>query len=110
MSTSSTSTPGTTPSPSTPDQTEGKRPSKFWPTLRTYLGVAIIVIWGLAPFYWMVVTSFREVAYTYDTTPWPTHVTWANYETAFSTNSKAPRSAKDPEPAGGPVSGVRGSS
>lgn len=85
MSTSSTSTPGTSPSPSTPDQTEGKRPSKFWPTLRTYLGVAIIVIWGLAPFYWMVVTSFREVAYTYDTTPWPTHVTWANYETAFST-------------------------
>lgn len=80
MSTSSTTTTTTAATPS-----PGKRPSKLWPTLRTYLGVAIIVVWGLAPFYWMVVTSFREVAYTYDTTPWPTHVTWANYETAFST-------------------------
>jgi multiple sugar transport system permease protein len=53
--------------------------------VRTYLGVAIIVIWGLAPFYWMVVTSFRDVAYTFDNTPWPTHVTLDNYITAFST-------------------------
>lgn len=53
--------------------------------VRTYLGVAIIVIWGLAPFYWMVVTSFRDVAYTFDNTPWPTHVTLQNYVTAFST-------------------------
>lgn len=52
---------------------------------RTYAGVALIVVWGLAPFYWMVVTSFREVAYTYDTTPWFTHVTLDNYRTAFST-------------------------
>jgi multiple sugar transport system permease protein len=54
--------------------------------VRTYLGVAIIVIWGLAPFYWMVVTSFRDVGYTFDNTPWPTHVTLDNYITAFSTN------------------------
>ena len=69
------------------DKVSGKKPtSPFVKGLRTYLGVAIIVIWGLAPFYWMVVTSFREVAYTYDTTPWPTHVTWANYQTAFDTS------------------------
>jgi multiple sugar transport system permease protein len=54
--------------------------------VRTYIGVAIIVIWGLAPFYWMVVTSFRDVGYTFDNTPWPTHVTLDNYITAFSTN------------------------
>jgi multiple sugar transport system permease protein len=53
--------------------------------VRTYIGVAIIVVWGLAPFYWMVVTSFRDVAYTFDNTPWPTHVTLDNYITAFST-------------------------
>jgi multiple sugar transport system permease protein len=53
---------------------------------RTYIGVALIVIWGLAPFYWMVVTSFRDVGYTFDNTPWPTHVTLQNYITAFSTN------------------------
>ena len=37
--------------------------------LRMYLGLAAIVIWGLAPFYWMVVTAFRDVGYTFDTQP-----------------------------------------
>ncbi len=54
-------------------------------TLRTYTGVAIIVIWGLGPFYWMGVTAFRDLQFTFDTTPWPTHVTWDNFETVFST-------------------------
>jgi multiple sugar transport system permease protein len=54
--------------------------------IRLYLGLTLIIVWGLAPFYWMVVTSFRDVAYTFDTTPWPTHVTLDNYRTAFSTD------------------------
>ena len=54
--------------------------------IRMYLGLAALVIWGLAPFYWMVVTAFREVDFTYDTTPWPTHVTLDNFRTAFSTS------------------------
>jgi multiple sugar transport system permease protein len=53
--------------------------------VRVYLGVAVIVIWGLAPFYWMVVTSFRDVGFTFDNAPYPTHVTLDNYRTAFST-------------------------
>jgi multiple sugar transport system permease protein len=52
---------------------------------RSYLGLALIVIWGLAPFYWMLVTAFRDVGFTFDTTPWPTHVTLDNFRTAFST-------------------------
>jgi multiple sugar transport system permease protein len=68
-------------------RSRAKGPSRFsWAQLRTYIGVAIIVIWGLAPAYWMVVTSFRPVGYTFETTPWPTHFTWANYRTAFSTD------------------------
>ncbi len=55
------------------------------PVIRGYIGLAIIVIWGLAPFYWMVVTAFRDVGFTFDTTPWPTHVTLDNFRTAFST-------------------------
>ena len=53
--------------------------------VRMYIGLAILVIWGLAPFYWMVVTAFRDVGFTFDTTPWPTHVTLDNFTTAFST-------------------------
>ena len=33
----------------------------------------------------MVVTAFREVGYTFDNTPWPTHVTLDNFRRAFST-------------------------
>ncbi len=53
--------------------------------VRMYLGLAVLVIWGLAPAYWMVVTAFRNVGYTFDTSPWPTHVTLDNFKTAFST-------------------------
>src|SRR5881275_453242 len=53
--------------------------------VRGYIGLVLIVIWGLAPFYWMIVTGFRDVDYTFDSTPWPTHVTTDNFTTAFST-------------------------
>lgn len=69
----------------TQERATAKRSSFNWRQLRTYIGVAVIVFWGLAPAYWMVVTSFREVGFTFDTTPWPTHVTLDNYRTAFST-------------------------
>lgn len=57
-----------------------------WASARTYISAAVILIWCLAPAYWMVVTAFREVAFTYDTTPWPTHVTLDNFITAFDTS------------------------
>jgi multiple sugar transport system permease protein len=59
---------------------------KRWGSARTYLSAALIVIWCLLPAYWMVVTSFRQVGFTYDTTPFFSHVTLDNYATAFSTD------------------------
>ena len=47
--------------------------------VRTGVQAIVIVLWCLLPFYWMVVTSFRDVGYTFDTTPWFTHFTWDNY-------------------------------
>ena len=55
-------------------------------SIRTGIQAGIIVVWCLLPFYWMIVTSFRQVDYTYDTTPWPTHFTLDNYATALSTD------------------------
>jgi multiple sugar transport system permease protein len=73
--------------PRTEERPKAQRARRFsWPTFRTYLGVAIIVIWGLAPAYWMVATSFRPIAYTFETTLIPTHWTLDNYRTAFSTD------------------------
>jgi multiple sugar transport system permease protein len=57
-----------------------------WASARTYLSAGIIVVWCLLPAYWMVVTAFREVGFTYDSTPFFTHVTLDNFATAFSTD------------------------
>ncbi|MCS5478631.1 carbohydrate ABC transporter permease [Corynebacterium sp. YIM 101645] len=51
-----------------------------------YVGVLFIMFWGLAPFYWMVVVALRNSAHTFDTTPWPTHVTLENFRDALATN------------------------
>jgi multiple sugar transport system permease protein len=73
--------------PRTEERADTKRMSRRnWASVRTYLGVAVIVVWGLAPAYWMVVTSFRPIAYTFETSPIPTHWTLDNYRTAFSTS------------------------
>ncbi|WUI30506.1 carbohydrate ABC transporter permease [Nocardia sp. NBC_00416] len=53
---------------------------------RIYVGALIVLLWGLAPFYWMAVTAFRDPAYTFDSTPWPTHVTLDNFRDAFDTS------------------------
>ncbi len=67
--------------------TEITRRRRFsWSGLRGYLGITAIVVFCLAPAYWMVVTAFRDVGYTFDTTPWPTHVTLSNFRTAFDTS------------------------
>lgn len=58
-----------------------------WATARTYISAAVIVFWCLLPAYWMVVTAFRDVGFTYDTTPFFSHVTLDNFKAAFSTDA-----------------------
>jgi multiple sugar transport system permease protein len=84
MATATTTAPGTSSSAPAPRPAAPRR--QLGKTIGTYSGVALIVVWGLAPFYWMVVTAFRQVDFTFDTTPWPTHVTLANFKTAFDTS------------------------
>lgn len=50
------------------------------------LGVIFILVWGLAPFYWMLVTALRDKGHTFDTTPWPTYVTLENFRDALATD------------------------
>ena len=71
-----------------------KAPGTGWKTIRMYLGLALIIIWGLAPFYWMIVTPFRNVGYTFDTTPWPTHVTLDNFRDGLLDRAAATTSAR----------------
>src|SRR3712207_2276874 len=53
--------------------------------LATMAVIALIIFWCLAPFYWMLVLAFRETAFTFETTPWFTHVTLENFRYAFDT-------------------------
>ena len=51
--------------------------------------IALIIFWCLAPFYWMLVLAFRENAFTFETTPWFTHLTLENFRYAFDTTDNA---------------------
>ena len=55
--------------------------------LATLAVIAVIIVWCLAPFYWMLVLAFRNTAFTFDTTPWFSHVTWSNFRYAFDTTN-----------------------
>lgn len=56
-------------------------------TLRNYAGVVLILLWGLAPFYWMVVTALRDKRYTFSTNPLPSHLTLQNFREALATDA-----------------------
>jgi multiple sugar transport system permease protein len=51
--------------------------------VRNGIQAALIVIWCLLPAYWMVVTAFRDVQYTFVPDIWPSHVTFDNFRAAF---------------------------
>lgn len=53
-------------------------------TVRNYIAVIIILIWGLAPFYWMLITAFRNKNHTFSTNPLPSHVTLDNFRDALA--------------------------
>jgi multiple sugar transport system permease protein len=55
-----------------------------WGNVGTVAVMVIIILWCLAPFYWMLVLSLRDTVYTFETTPWFTHVTFSNFTYAFN--------------------------
>jgi multiple sugar transport system permease protein len=62
-----------------------KLPRKInWGNVATLSVIVIIILWCLAPFYWMLVLSFRDTNFTFDTTPWFTHFTFSNFKYAFN--------------------------
>ena len=55
------------------------------------LGVALIVIYCLAPFYWMVVSAFRRPADQFSNAPIPSPFSIQNFKDVFSGNNGFPR-------------------
>ncbi|WP_030380771.1 MULTISPECIES: carbohydrate ABC transporter permease [unclassified Streptomyces] len=54
-----------------------------WGTVGTAVTTMIIVVWCLAPFYWMLVLAFRDNEHTFATDLWFSHVTLDNFRYAF---------------------------
>jgi len=61
-----------------------RKKSVNWGNVGTAVVMIIVIIWCLLPFYWMLVLSFRDTAYTFDTTPFFSHVTGSNFKYAFN--------------------------
>jgi multiple sugar transport system permease protein len=85
MTTATTTATTTAPKPKTRRRRRRRRINMraVWRTL----GMVLIVVWCLAPFYWMLVTSLRQVDFTYDNTLYPQHVTFENYKAIFQGNN-----------------------
>ena len=68
---------------------EVDHPSKRfnWGNVSTGAVIALIFLWCLLPFYWMLVLAFRDPAYTFDTTPFFVHNTFSNFSYAFDTTN-----------------------
>ncbi|MFR9673596.1 carbohydrate ABC transporter permease [Streptomyces sp. TR06-5] len=47
------------------------------------LGVGVVVLYCLAPFYWMLVSSLRRTSDIFDISPWPSPLSLENYAAVF---------------------------
>jgi multiple sugar transport system permease protein len=85
MTTATTTATTTAPTPKTRRRRRRRRINMR--AVGRTLGMVLIVVWCLAPFYWMLVTSLRQVDFTYDNTLYPQHVTFENYKAIFQGNN-----------------------
>ena len=56
-----------------------------WSVVTNYAAIVVILVWCLAPFYWMFLMSIRDKEQPYDTKLYPDHFTLSNYKFAFDT-------------------------
>ena len=57
-----------------------------------YVGVAVVVTYCLAPFYWMVVSSLRRTSDIFENAPLPSHPSLENYLAVFDPSQSFTRS------------------
>ncbi|MYS88960.1 MULTISPECIES: carbohydrate ABC transporter permease [Streptomyces] len=55
-----------------------------WRQWLPYLGIAVVVAYCLAPFYWMLVSSLRRTGDIFSTSLFPSPVSFENYRSVFS--------------------------
>lgn len=80
------STTATTLAPGSSARVAVERPrrKRSWSGIASTVGILFIVIYCLAPFYWMVVSSLRPDTEIFQNTWWPAHPSLENYQAVFS--------------------------
>lgn len=58
-----------------------------WGSIGSYASIVVILIWCLAPFYYMAIMAFRNPDYALDTSLVPSHLTFSNFKYAFNTTN-----------------------
>ena len=64
---------------------------KSYGMIGAYAGIVFIIVYCLAPFYWMVVSSLRRPADQFETTLIPQPISFQNYIDAFNPNNNFAR-------------------
>ena len=62
----------------------GKKPRGGAGKVFSAIGIALIIIYCLAPFYWMLVSSLRPDREIFENTWWPRHASLENYRAVFA--------------------------
>jgi trehalose/maltose transport system permease protein len=60
-------------------------------SISMYVGIAVIIVYCLAPFYWMIVSSFRKTAEIFEQSPLPSPPAWENYSAVFAPSNNFAR-------------------
>jgi len=61
-----------------------RKTKRDWGSLFSTVGIVLIVIYCLAPFYWMLVSSLRPDSEIFENSWWPRHPSFDNYKAVFS--------------------------
>ena len=73
----------TTSSPAAQGVAQNRKKTS-WAGIWSTVGIGFIVIYCLAPFYWMFVSSLRTDSEIFENSWWPRHPSLENYEAVFS--------------------------
>lgn len=74
----------TTATTTTTTTTTATATARRYGRLLSYVGIGAIVLYCLAPFYWMVVSGLRRPSDQFATTPFPNPISFQNFQAAFS--------------------------
>ena len=76
----------TTSSPAAQGVAQNRKKTS-WAGIWSTVGIGFIVIYCLAPFYWMFVSSLRTDSEIFENSWWPRHPSLENYEAVFSSKN-----------------------